>query len=297
MALQLDSVFDDLFGNDLVGRVSNFFEQIDLGKIDLGDFFGDISLDGLVDGLIDGLDLFFGDFNLFKLFGSVDSTLGGVDLLEIDFDGLLKDFVGDLSVNQVLKDLDSLVGNVNLNALFDAETDGSSDTSFSRFTRQVRDIAGDLFDDILTGASNIVSGDRTANLLKGVRTSDFLSGYSGKDSLLGFGGDDILLGDRGHDSLYGGQGRDILSGGIGKNWLSGGQGNDIFALEAGGGHALITDFQVGRDAIALLGNLALGNLSLTQQGANLLIRNDNDLLAILQNVGTTALDIADFVTP
>lgn len=304
MSLQLDSVFDDLFDNDLVGRVTDFFEQIDLGKIDLGDFFGDISLDGLVDGLIDGLDLFFGDFNLLKLFGSVDSTLGGVDLLGIDFDGLLKGFVGDLSVNQVLKDLDSLVGNVNLNALFDDETDGSSGTSFSRFTRQVRDIAGDLFDDILTGASNIVSGDtrsaqasqRTANWLKGSGTSDFLSGYSGKDSLLGLGGDDILLGDRGSDSLYGGRGRDILSGGIGRDWLSGGQGNDIFALETGAGHALITDFQVGRDAIALLGDLAFGNLSLTQQGANLLIRNGDDLLAILQKVGTTVLSVADFVT-
>lgn len=295
MALQLDSVFNDLFDNNLIGQVTDFFEQIDLGEIDLGDFFGDISLDGLVDGLIDGLDLFFEDFNLLKLFGSVDSTLGGVDLLGIDFDGLLKGFVGDLSVNQVLKDLDSLVGNVNLNALFAAETD--SDPAFGRVTRQVRDIAGDLFDDILTGASGMVAGDRTANLLKGVRTSDFLSGYSGKDTLLGLGGDDILLGGRGSDRLSGGQGLDILSGGIGRDWLSGGRGNDIFALETGVGHALITDFQVGRDAIALLGNLAFGNLSLIQQGANLLIRNDNDLLAILQNVGKTALDVADFVTP
>lgn len=311
MALQLDSIFDDvadqfdrLIGGNLVDQVTDFFKQIDLGKIDLGDFFDNISLDGLTDDLLGGLDSFFGDFNLVKLFNSVDSTLGGVDLLGVDFDGLLKGFVGDLSVNQVLKDLDSLVGTVNLNKLFDDDSiggNGSGDDltgdALSRFTRQVRDIAGDLFDDILTGASNIVAGDRTSNVLKGMRTSDFLSGYRGSDDLLGLGGDDILLGDRGQDHLYGGRGSDILAGGIGKDWLTGGQGNDTFVLKSGAGHALITDFQVGRDAIALLGNLAFGNLSLTQQGLNLLIRNGDDLLAILPKVGSAALSLADFIVP
>ncbi len=319
MALQLDSVFDDVFddvvdqfdrliGGNLVDQVTDFFKQIDLGKIDLGDFFGDLRLDGLVDGLLNGLDSFFGDFNLVKLFNSVDSTLGGVDLLGVDFDGLLKGFVGDLSVNQVLKDLDSLVGNVTLNNLFDDDSiggngsgDGSGDDltgdALSRFARQVRDIAGDLFDDILTGGFHILAGDRTSNLLKGVRTSDFLSGYRGSDDLLGLGGDDILLGDRGQDQLYGGRGSDILVGGLGKDWLAGGQGNDTFVLKSGAGHALITDFQVGRDAIALLGNLAFGNLSLTQQGISLLIRNGDDLLAILPKVGSTALSLADFMVP
>lgn len=296
MRLQLDSVFDDIFGNSLVDQVTDFFRQIDLGEIDLGDFFGDISLDGLVDGLVDGLDLFFGDFNLVNLFRSVDSTLGGVDLQGIDFDGLLKGFVGDLSVNQVLNDLGSLVGDVNLDALFEDSDDVSSDP-LSRFVSQVRDITGDVFDDVLTGASNILSGDRTVNLLKGTRVSNFLSGYGGKDSLLGFSGDDILLGGRGQDSLFGGQGSDILFGGIGKDLLSGGRGNDLFALEAGKGHALITGFQVGRDAIALLGDLAFGDLNLTQQGINLLIHSGGDLLAILREVGSTALSVADFVSP
>ena len=311
MALQLDSIFDDvadqfdrLIGGNLVDQVTDFFKQIDLGKIDLGDFFGNISLDGLTDDLLGGLDSFFGDFNLVKLFNSVDSTLGGVDLLGVDFDGLLKGFVGDLSVNQVLKDLDSLVGTVNLNKLFGDDSiggNGSGDDltgdTLSRFTRQVRDIAGGLFDDILTGASNIVAGDRTSNVLKGMRTSDLLSGYRGSDDLLGLGGDDILLGDRGQDHLFGGRGSDILAGGIGKDWLTGGQGNDTFVLESGAGHAVITDFQVGRDAIALLGNLAFGNLSLTQQGLNVLIRNGDDLLAILPKVGSAALSIADFIVP
>lgn len=294
MALQLDSLFDDIFSSNLVDQVTDFFKQIDLGKIDLGDFFDGVSLDGLVDGLLDGLDSFFGDFNLINLFRGVDRTLGGVDLLGIDFDGLLKGFVGDLSVNQALKDLGSLVGDINLNQLFEQDSTGSS---LSRFTQQVRDITGGLFDDLLSDASHILAGDRGANRLKGFGTSDFLSGYSGNDSLLGLGGDDLLLGDRGQDFLDGGRGRDILFGGIGKDWLSGGQGNDTFVLQAGTGYATVSDFQVGRDAIALLGNLAFGNLSLTQQGANLLLRNGDDLLAILQTVSKTAINVADFVLP
>lgn len=292
MAFQLDSVFDDVLGSRLVDQVTDFFKQIDLGQIELGDFFDGISLDGLVDGLRDGLDSFFGDFNLVNLFRGIDKTLGGVDLLEIDFDGLLKGFVGDLSVNQALKDLGSLVGDINLTQLFVEDSTGSS---FSPFTKQVLDITGALFDDLLTDASHILAGDRGANRLTGFATSDFLSGYGGNDSLLGLGGDDLLLGDRGQDLLYGGRGRDILFSGIGKDWLSGGQGNDTFVLQPGTGYATVSDFQVGRDAIALLGNLALGNLSLTQQGANVLLRNGDDLLAILQTVSKTALNVADFV--
>ena len=67
------------------------------------------------------------------------------------------------------------------------------------------------------------------------------------DTLRGEDGKDTILGGEGNDSLDGGVGNDTLRGGAGNNTLTGGDGEDVFFYE--GGYDVITDYEVGKDAI------------------------------------------------
>ena len=95
--------------------------------------------------------------------------------------------------------------------------------------------------------------------------------------LLGEIGDDALSGDGGGDRLYGGWGRDILDGGdgddslrgeAGNDTLTGGAGNDSFVMQSGGGHDIITDFELGADRVHLgsFGYGGFGDLDLADDG-------------------------------
>ena len=81
--------------------------------------------------------------------------------------------------------------------------------------RQVENITGSAFDDIL-------AGDGGHNRLIGLDGNDAL--YGGPT-----GGDDLLHGGNGDDRLYGGQGNDYLNGGPGNDTLKGGAGDDTAA--------------------------------------------------------------------
>jgi len=78
----------------------------------------------------------------------------------------------------------------------------------------------------------------------GTENSEVLSGTDEADTLSGLDGDDVLLGLAGEDVLDGGEGRNVLGGG---------EGADTFAVTAGDGLDVITDFVRGEDVIDLSG--------------------------------------------
>ncbi|WP_019508258.1 peroxidase family protein [Pleurocapsa sp. PCC 7319] len=123
---------------------------------------------------------------------------------------------------------------------------------------------------------------------------DYVEGGSGADTLDGEIGNDYLKGGHGNDSIFGGQGNDTLDGGQGQDHIFGGRGNDTFVLTPGSGVNIIKDFINGEDKLQLGGGLKFGNLDISSQGNNTLIRNRStgEDLAQLQGV---KINIHDFV--
>jgi Ca2+-binding RTX toxin-like protein len=130
-----------------------------------------------------------------------------------------------------------------------------------------------------TTTNDTLEGDTGNNQLGGEDEQDTLTGSTRKDQLSGAAGDDILL-----------------RGGIGNNQLSGGAGIDTFVLAPGEGTDTITDFMVDQDRIGLAEGLSFGQLTITQDGSDTLIRltSDNELLAVLSEVQSNSLTAADF---
>jgi uncharacterized protein (DUF2141 family) len=108
---------------------------------------------------------------------------------------------------------------------------------------------------------------------------------------------DTLTGNTSDDQLSGYAGDDILRGGLGNNQLSGSAGIDTFVLAPGEGTDTITDFTVGQDLIGLVGGLSFGQLTISQQRSDTLIRltSDNETLAVLSGVQSNTLSAADFI--
>lgn len=136
--------------------------------------------------------------------------------------------------------------------------------------------------------------------LSGGDPDDRIYGDNGNDLLYGNNGNDQLWGNNDNDTLFGGLGNDQLSGGEGNDWLYGGKGNDVltgnygvdtFVLASGEGTDSITDFEMGRDKLALSGGLRFGQLSIQNQGSQALIMDssDNQVLAKLDGVSASTL--------
>ncbi len=146
------------------------------------------------------------------------------------------------------------------------------------------------------------------DFITGENGNDFLVGNDGNDSIIGGEGDDFLLGNQGDDTLDGGIGDDVLSGGMGDDILLGAMGNDtlwgkegsdIFMIELDRGQDLISDFTDGIDLFGLTNSLGFSDLSITDNAAGkaTLIRdptNNNQLLAIVNNVSPTDITVEDF---
>ena len=117
----------------------------------------------------------------------------------------------------------------------------------------------------------------------------------GRDILIGIenvnggGGNDTINGNSSANTLNGGAGNDTIYGGLGNDTLTGGIGNDIFQIRSGTGRDVITDYGTGNDRIKLLNGLTGDDLSFSYVGGHTRIKNDDDLLAIVQN--TVAADI------
>ncbi|MFD0981594.1 calcium-binding protein [Tropicimonas aquimaris] len=82
---------------------------------------------------------------------------------------------------------------------------------------------------------------------------DVFLGGDGKDLVVGRGGADVLAGGNGRDSINGGKGSDLIDGGAGRDMLTGGRGGDTFVFGDYRGRDTITDFDVARDKLLVVG--------------------------------------------
>ena len=104
------------------------------------------------------------------------------------------------------------------------------------------------------------------------------------------------------DVLIGGNGRDWLKGGLGADELHGGGGRDTFVLGEGDGGAtialadLITDFQIGRDQIALDDGLGTADITIGTNGSDSVVQvtSTGEYLAVVSNTAGL-LDLSSFV--
>ena len=83
--------------------------------------------------------------------------------------------------------------------------------------------------------------------------------------------------------MFGGAGNDLLTGGLGNDQLTGGAGRDKFCINTGTGRDIITDYTSGEDKIKLLSGLTENDLTIKEVGADVRIKYDGDLMAIVQN--------------
>ena len=150
---------------------------------------------------------------------------------------------------------------------------------------------GEAGDDNLTGGSGIdeITGESGDDILYGNSGNDILRGGDDMDTLYGGSGNDELFGDAGADALFGNSGNDVLFGGLGDDELVGGSGVDVFKIDGGAGRDWIRDFSSGEDKIELISG-SFG-VSMSQSGNQTMIYQEDDLMAILDNVLSDDLTI------
>ncbi|MBE9098669.1 CAP domain-containing protein [Vacuolonema iberomarrocanum] len=141
--------------------------------------------------------------------------------------------------------------------------------------------------DVLIGGmdNDVLSGGGIGDILRGLGGDDRLLGGAGDDRIFGGSGNDRLLGGGGNDRLLGGGGNDTFNGGSGnRNIVRMGPGNDTVQLSRAGGFTRVLDLRES-DSIQLLGSLSRDDLTLRQQGRNVLMFADGDRLAFFKGVG------------
>lgn len=120
---------------------------------------------------------------------------------------------------------------------------------------------------LMPGLSQVNSVGRQSNdVFIGTGGGDPASGGDGDDLLLGRGGDDTLRGDAGNDVLDGGSGNDLLVGGV---------GDDTYRVVRGDGNDTIDDGD-GYSRVRINGGLRAADLTLSRDGADLLVRTGPD---------------------
>ena len=171
------------------------------------------------------------------------------------------------------------------------------------------------------GGNDIIDGSLAKgsdNRLYGSDGNDEL--YGGlRDRLFGEAGDDILDASQGkggnrlyggagndklfagtNDFLFGGDSNDTLFAGKGGNTLYGGGGADKFYLAYNGIPAstnTVADFEIGIDKLLILGISGVNDFSkvtLTQQGADMLVKAGGKDLALLTSTQSSSLNASSF---
>ncbi|WP_439342863.1 Ig-like domain-containing protein [Vacuolonema iberomarrocanum] len=166
-------------------------------------------------------------------------------------------------------------------------------------------LLGGAGDDTLIGGvdNDRLLGGSGNDRMRGNLGNDQLNGGVGNDVMLGGNGNDTLNGQGGNDRIRGGAGRDVIRGGLGNDRLSGelgndrittGNGRDRITIRRGHGFDRVTDFQNGQDRI-VLGGLRFSDLTIRQQGRDVLIRSGSERLLLLQNTRIGQINAADFV--
>ncbi|CUH80843.1 Poly(beta-D-mannuronate) C5 epimerase 5 [Tritonibacter multivorans] len=102
----------------------------------------------------------------------------------------------------------------------------------------------------------------------------------------------LIEGTDGRDKIFGSDGDDYIIAGSGQDfWVEGGAGADIFEVNYGDDVVRITDFELGQDKISLADETVLDAATITQNGARLDIRLEDNTLLRVDN--TTEADLSD----
>lgn len=147
------------------------------------------------------------------------------------------------------------------------------------------------------GEDDLRGGGGRDKLIGGA-DDDVLRGNGGRDTLKGGGGDDDLMGGLGNDTLKGGGGDDRIEGGKGNDRLTGQGGEDTFVFARDFGEDIITDFRDGVDVLDFARHnavSALGDLTITQVGANALISDGVGGQVMLWRTDVNDLQEDDFL--
>lgn len=118
-------------------------------------------------------------------------------------------------------------------------------------------LAGSFDADTVRGAAggDDIGGGPSGDLIFGDAGNDSIGGGEGSDTINGGNGDDFLAGGGRNDMIDAGPGRDRINPGNGDDTVTGGAAADMFIFNElnDGERDVITDFQVGTDAIRLSG--------------------------------------------
>ena len=157
-------------------------------------------------------------------------------------------------------------------------------------------IKGGGGDDVLRGRGgddDLRGGGGSDKVIGGGGNDDIRTG-GGADNGKGGGGDDMIKGQGGADRLVGGGGSDTIEGGRADDTLKGGGGIDHFMYKTGAGNDVILDFGSGDQIVISRGAEAFSDLSIEQQGNDVLIEFANvDILIKTDNVNN--FDASDFM--
>jgi serralysin len=138
-----------------------------------------------------------------------------------------------------------------------------------------------------------------ADSFTGSAGNDWVAGYKGADTLNGLDGNDTLNGGEHNDVIDGGNGADKLIAGTGNDTLTGGTGADQFWFDVGHfGNDTVTDFEDGVDKLRITkqpGIDSIGDLTISQQWANVLITLPDGSTITLNGTTTGEIDASDFL--
>jgi len=149
---------------------------------------------------------------------------------------------------------------------------------------------------VTTVSSSYALLQQPHRLIMGNPCTPIASAIASNDLMFGNGGSDKLCDSEGNDTLNGGKGDDYLIGVWEMIFSVAAEGGDRFVLTAGSGPDLITDLTKGEDLLVLDGGLTFVQLSITQNANAAFIRigQNNQLLAALNGVPASAIDLNDF---
>ena len=197
--------------------------------------------------------------------------------------------------------VDGTTGDDRMNGGSDADimTGGLGDDHLNSFGGN-DELNGGAGKDKLTAGDgdDTLNGGDCNDLLKAGIGNDELNGGARNDRLHGDDGNDVLNGDAGNDKLHGDAGNDTIDGGLGRDLLQGGSGSDIFVFDNGSHKDTITDFEDGIDLLDFSADGTINStadLSITQNGADVLIDHGQADEIILKNMNVADIDGTDFV--
>jgi len=176
------------------------------------------------------------------------------------------------------------------NIVFDGQKQGTD--SFDVFNN-------DAPRDVLFNRNTVTYLDAISRIVTGFNDSkDIINAPVGDHTVFAGSGNDMLRGGVGFNTFFGGDGNDTLEGGKGETTMVGGKGNDTFVIGSDEGLITIADFKLGKDKIALAGDLTFEQLNIAQgTGSNetdALIRESKTgkLLAVVKDIQASLLTVA-----